>query len=601
MKKFVAAALILLLGLQVSHAQNGDIHFRELSGFTKTEARRTIKIPDIMGYKTLKGDFHMHTIFSDGIVLPSERVREAWTEGLDVIAITDHTTPQPNYVIADYNTAYKMAVNTAERYGITLIPATEYTKSEPVGHLNFLFIEDANPYAGDALTTYEAIEDAASKGAFIIYNHPGWPDKNSDLDKFHIDFINQGKIHGIEVVNGNEFYPVVLDYRKQYDIAVFSNTDIHRPIHANYELGDKFRNITLVFAKDNSAEAVKEAMFAKRTLAFADNMLMGNADFISEILKKSLVVSQLKMDDFGFSCLVTNVSDISYHLEGPNHKYISFPANRTVILRESTVNINQVFKVNNTWISSQQHLEIPLTFIITAEDEVMMPFTRQNLVNIDPTAKIEVFGTTAGAEVFYTLDGSEPTTNSVKYTQPFAISKSAQLKIKAFKQGLKPSRTYKSHVLLNSMHMAEKPGSLSNGLKYSYYEGEFSSATEMEQKGKFVKEGIVDFPDISPTEKEDYFGFVFTGYLFVPQNGKYTFSLESDDGSILYIAGVQLINNDGSRSLKKDSGTINLQKGYHPIEIRYFDDYDEHELRLFWTAPNGKEALVDSKNYFHKK
>lgn len=601
MKKTIVLVLLILINAQISFSQNKDIHFRQLHGFTKTEARRTIKIPDIMGYKTLKGDFHMHTIFSDGIVLPSERVREAWTEGLDVIAITDHTTPQPKYVISDYNTAYKMAVNTAERYGITLIPATEYTKSEPVGHLNFLFIEDSNPYAGDKLTPQQAIEDAASKGAFVIYNHPGWPDKNSDLDPFHIALINKGKIHGIEVVNGDEFYPVVLDYRQQYDIALFSNTDIHRPIHANYELGEKFRNMTLVFAKDNSVEAIKEAMFEKRTLAFANNILMGKAEFIAEILRKSLVVSQLKIDEFSFSCQITNVSDISYFLEGPNHKYISFPANRTVLLSESTASINQVFKVSNTWVSSEKHLEIPLTFIITPEDEAMMPFTSQNLVNIDPATKITVYSSTSGADVYYTLDGSEPSANSMKYAEPFTVSKSAQLNIKAFKQGMKPSRTYESHVLLNSMHKAEKPEKLSSGLKYQYFEGAFSSVTEIKHKGKFIKEGVVEFLDISPTEKEDFFGFVFTGYIYVPQNGKYTFLLESDDGSILNIAGVQLINSDGSRSLKKESGTINLQKGYHPIEILYFDDYDEHELRLFWTAPNGQESLVDPKNYFHKK
>jgi predicted metal-dependent phosphoesterase TrpH len=601
MKKTIALALLILISTQISFSQNTDIHFRQLHGFTKTDARRTIKIPDIMGYKTLKGDFHMHTIFSDGIVLPSERVREAWTEGLDVIAITDHTTPQPKHVISDYNTAYKMAVNSAEQYGITLIPATEYTKSEPVGHLNFLFIEDSNPYTGDKMTPKQAIEDAASKGAFVIYNHPGWPDKNSDLDPFHIELIEKGKIRGIEVANGNEFYPVVLDYREQYDIALFSNTDIHRPIHANYELSEKFRNMTLVFAKDNSIEAIKEAMFEKRTLAFANNILMGKAEFIAEILRKSLVVSQLKVDEFSFSCQITNVSDISYLLAGPNHKYINFPANRTVLLSESTANINQVFQVSNTWISSEKHLEIPLTFIITPEDEAMMPFTSQNLVNIDPATKITVQSPTSGADVFYTLDGSEPTINSMKYIEPFTVSKSSQLNIKAFKLGMKPSRTYKSHVLLNSMHKAEKPEKLSSGLKYQYFEGAFASVTEIKHKGNFIKEGVVEFPDISSAEKEDYFGFVFTGYIYVPQNGKYTFSLESDDGSILTIAGVQLINSDGSRSLKKESGTINLQKGYHPIEILYFDDYDEHELRLFWTVPNGQESLVDPKNYFYKK
>ena len=52
--------------------------------------------PDIPGFKTLKCDFHMHTVFSDGNVWPTVRVDEAVREGLDVIAITDHIEYQPH-------------------------------------------------------------------------------------------------------------------------------------------------------------------------------------------------------------------------------------------------------------------------------------------------------------------------------------------------------------------------------------------------------------------------------------------------------------------------------------------------------------------------
>ena len=48
------------------------------------------QIPDIPGYMTLKCDFHMHKVFSDGKVWPTVRVAEALKEGLDAIALTDH-------------------------------------------------------------------------------------------------------------------------------------------------------------------------------------------------------------------------------------------------------------------------------------------------------------------------------------------------------------------------------------------------------------------------------------------------------------------------------------------------------------------------------
>ena len=58
--------------------------------------KHDIEFPNIPGFKTLKGDFHQHTVFSDGQVWPTIRVEEALREGLDAISITDHLEYQPH-------------------------------------------------------------------------------------------------------------------------------------------------------------------------------------------------------------------------------------------------------------------------------------------------------------------------------------------------------------------------------------------------------------------------------------------------------------------------------------------------------------------------
>ena len=78
--------LILLTGLNLM-AISQDINDVPLPHMQIEHGRKEIHIPDIMGYKTLKCDFHMHTIFSDGVVWPEVRVQEAWEEGLDAIRI----------------------------------------------------------------------------------------------------------------------------------------------------------------------------------------------------------------------------------------------------------------------------------------------------------------------------------------------------------------------------------------------------------------------------------------------------------------------------------------------------------------------------------
>ena len=65
------------------------------AAFTQVGYVNRIAIPDVAGYVTLKCDFHVHTVFSDGDVWPTFRVQEALADGLDAIALTDHVEYQP--------------------------------------------------------------------------------------------------------------------------------------------------------------------------------------------------------------------------------------------------------------------------------------------------------------------------------------------------------------------------------------------------------------------------------------------------------------------------------------------------------------------------
>jgi len=136
--------------------------------------KKEFNFPDIPGYVTLKCDFHMHTVFSDGLVWPTTRVDEAISEGLDAIAISDHLEywSHKKYLKANHNTSFEIAKPYAEKKDLILIRACEITKSMPPGHFNFLFIKDAN--AMDSVDWKKAVIQANEQGAFVFWNHPGW-------------------------------------------------------------------------------------------------------------------------------------------------------------------------------------------------------------------------------------------------------------------------------------------------------------------------------------------------------------------------------------------------------------------------------------------
>src|SRR3546814_3969517 len=95
MRKMLTLIGTLCVFFLVGSAQEDDGILR-LNQFRTENKRTLIDIPDVNGYKVIKCDFHMHTVLSDGHVWPNVRVQEAWKEGVDAIALTEHMEYQPH-------------------------------------------------------------------------------------------------------------------------------------------------------------------------------------------------------------------------------------------------------------------------------------------------------------------------------------------------------------------------------------------------------------------------------------------------------------------------------------------------------------------------
>ncbi len=75
---FITVSLLSALSVFDAGAQQRNEEIWKHSGYVEQTSRRYISIPDIPGYKTLKCDFHIHSVFSDGRVTAATRVDEAW-------------------------------------------------------------------------------------------------------------------------------------------------------------------------------------------------------------------------------------------------------------------------------------------------------------------------------------------------------------------------------------------------------------------------------------------------------------------------------------------------------------------------------------------
>ncbi len=308
-KTLFVAALFVAVFAGNGNAQIRNDEVYEYPNLSEENYRYLINIPDIDGYKTLKCDFHIHTVFSDGKVWPDQRVNEAWNEGLDVIALTDHIEYRPHkaLLISDFNKSNEIARRRGDEIGMIVIKGSEITRKKPLGHLNALFIQDANKL--EVPDELDAIDEAVRQGAYILWNHPGWPNDTSTIYPVHLKLIAEKKIHGVEVFNSSESYPKVIDWCNEFGLAPFANTDVHYT-SANFYRAPNLRPMTLVFAKEYTEEAVREALFAGRTVAYYNHVLSGKEEFLKSLIRESLAVKVINKGKGTIE--IANHSDIVY-------------------------------------------------------------------------------------------------------------------------------------------------------------------------------------------------------------------------------------------------------------------------------------------------
>jgi len=284
--------LILVLALVGSNglAQRSDF------------VRTPVKVPDILGFKTLKCDFHMHSVFSDGNVWPTVRVEEAWVEGLDAISITDHIEYQPHrdHVVTDHNSSYEIAAGAGKQSNILVIHGSEVTRSMPPGHLNAIFITNSNSL--DGKDWREALEIAHRQGGFVFWNHPCWtgqqPDGVGRWYEEHSEIFDKGFLQGIEVVNSANYCPEAHRLAIEKGLTLMATSDIHPPIHRVYDIaGGDHRPITLVLARERTVEGIREALWAGRTVLLNGETVIGSEELLLPLFREciELVIPEIKL------------------------------------------------------------------------------------------------------------------------------------------------------------------------------------------------------------------------------------------------------------------------------------------------------------------
>lgn len=86
----------------------------------------------------------------------------------------------------------------------------------------------------------------------------------------------------------------------------------------------------------------------------------------------------------------------------------------------------------------------------------------------------------------------------------------------------------------------------------------------------------------------------WVGYLTVGRPGKYTFTITSDDGGLMFVDGspTPIVDNGGTHPPLTRSGTVGLDRGSHEVEVRYSQTGGEVAFDWRWSRDGTGGSVV---------
>ncbi len=236
-----------------------------------------------------------------------------------------------------------------------------------------------------------------------------------------------------------------------------------------------------------------------------------------------------------------------------------------------------------------------------AERVIKPVFITKDSISRGKPISISIATKTMGAEIRYTLDGSEPNRSSLLYSQPILLKKSAIVTVRSFKDRF-ISSPVSQHKYFVIKKREEDTGNYNykKGMKYAYYEGVWSKVPDFTFL-EIIGKGQIDDFNLDHLERRfANFSINFNGYIKIDEEGIYTFYVNSNDGSNLYINDILIVENDGVHGSTERMGKIKLSQGLHPFQLHYFDGGGSQSLNVQYKGPGVSRQKIPIEQLFYR-
>jgi len=127
-----------------------------------------------------------------------------------------------------------------------------------------------------------------------------------------------------------------------------------------------------------------------------------------------------------------------------------------------------------------------------------------------------------------------------------------------------------------------------HGLLGKYYHNDNCSGTPVET----AVDSEINFDWTRSLPMQPPFSIEWTGLIAIDRPKDYQFGLIADDGAVLEIDGRTVVDAGQGAILQKRMGTAHLERGLHPIRVRYFNPLFGGLVKLSWIGPSQVEEIV---------
>jgi hypothetical protein len=200
--------------------------------------------------------------------------------------------------------------------------------------------------------------------------------------------------------------------------------------------------------------------------------------------------------------------------------------------------------------------------------------------------------------VRYTTDGSTPTAAAAEAPARLRLRETATVRARAFRGEHPVTGTAEATFRRVEPRPALEVGARQPGLAYTYHEGDFVRLPDLDGMTP-LKRGVVEGFDYAVRQRPDRFAICYEGFVDVPADGLYTFWVASDDGSVLWIDGERVVDNDGLHGTLEKDGHVALAKGVHAIRLGFFDRSGDDALAVTWSGPGFARGPIPAAALAH--